>query len=40
MELAHIEHLLAEARRLSTHTEYVIVGSLSVLGVLGAADSP
>ena len=40
MELAHIEHLLAEARRLSTHTEYVIVGSLSVLGVMGSRPIP
>ena len=40
MELAHIERLLAEARRLSTHTEYVIVGSLSVLGVMGSRPIP
>ena len=40
MELAHIERLLAEARRLSQHTEFVIVGSLSVLGVMGSRPIP
>ena len=40
MELAHIECLLIEARRLSQHTEFVIVGSLSVLGVMGLRPIP
>lgn len=40
MELSHIEHLLDEARTLSRHTEFVIVGSLSVLGVLGQRPIP
>jgi len=40
VELAHIERLLAEARRLSQHTEFVIVGSLSVLGVMGLRPIP
>ena len=40
MELAHIERLLSEARRLSQHTEFVIMGSLSVLGVMGLRPIP
>jgi len=40
MELNHIERLLAEARALSNHEEFVIVGSLSVLGVMGKRPIP
>lgn len=40
LELAHIERLLIEAHRLSQHTEFVIVGSLSALGVIGLRPIP
>jgi hypothetical protein len=33
MELSQLERLFAEARRLSGHAEYVVVGSLSALGI-------
>lgn len=33
MELSQLEKLFAEARRLSGHAEYVVVGSLSALGI-------
>jgi hypothetical protein len=34
MDLSHLQALFAEARRLSKHREFVIVGSLSILGVV------
>lgn len=40
MELKDIELLLAEASRRTLHTRFVIVGSLSVLGVLGSRPVP
>lgn len=40
MELKDIELLLTEASRRSRHKEFVIVGSLSVLGVLGKRPVP
>ncbi|WP_205182540.1 DUF6036 family nucleotidyltransferase [Burkholderia sp. LMG 13014] len=38
MDLEHLRLILAEARKVSHHTEYLIAGSLSVLGV--KADIP
>lgn len=40
MELKDLELLLGEAGRRTQHTEFVIVGSLSVLGVLGKRPVP
>lgn len=40
MELKDLELLLGEASRRTQHTEFVIVGSLSVLGVLGRRPVP
>jgi hypothetical protein len=40
MELKDLELLLAEANRRLGHSEFVIVGSLSVLGVLGKHPVP
>ncbi len=40
MELKDLELLLGEASRRTQHTEFVIVGSLSVLGVLGQRPVP
>lgn len=33
MDLSHLQTLFIEARRLTGHTEFVVVGSLSILGV-------
>lgn len=40
MDLKDLELLLGEASRRTRHTEFVIVGSLSVLGVLGKRPVP
>lgn len=40
MELKDLELLLTEASRRTRHTRFVIVGSLSVLGVLGSRKVP
>jgi hypothetical protein len=41
MELSHLQTLFAEARRLSRHSEFVVVGSLCILGVGGkSGDIP
>ena len=40
MELSSLETLFEEARKLTGHTEYVVVGSLSVLGVMRAGEIP
>ena len=34
MDLSHLQALFAEASRLSKHREFVVVGSLSILGVV------
>ena len=34
MELSNLQELFDEARKLTNHTEFVVVGSLSVLGVI------
>ena len=40
MELAHLQTLFDEARKLTDHTEFVVVGSLSVLGVVQGGKVP
>jgi len=40
MDLKDLELLLTEASRRTRHTEFVIVGSLSILGVLGSRAVP
>jgi hypothetical protein len=40
MELRHLEVLFEQARKLSNHTEFVVVGSLSILGVVSGAKIP
>jgi hypothetical protein len=40
MDLKDLELLLKEASRRTRHTEFVIVGSLSILGVLGSRPVP
>jgi hypothetical protein len=40
MELKNLQELFSEARRLTNHSEYVIVGSLSILGVLQQGEVP
>jgi len=40
MTLAHLFDLLADARRLSGHGEFVIIGSLSILALEGAFAVP
>jgi hypothetical protein len=40
MRLASLLHLLAQARTASGHTEYVVIGSLSILGMEDVADIP
>lgn len=41
MELSHLETLFTEARRLSKQSEFVVVGSLSILGIVRrSADIP
>lgn len=40
MELSNLETLFDEARKLSGHAEYVVVGSLSALGIARAGDVP
>lgn len=34
MELSHLQALFSAAKRLTTHTEFVVVGSLCILGVV------
>ncbi|MGH8196347.1 MAG: DUF6036 family nucleotidyltransferase [Woeseiaceae bacterium] len=38
MDLSHLQALFLEARRLTGHTEFVVVGSLSILGVVRRAS--
>ena len=41
MDLSHLQAIFAEARRLSRHNEFVVVGSLCILGVAAkATDIP
>lgn len=40
MELADLERLFAEARRQTQHGEFVVMGSLSVLGILDRVGVP
>lgn len=41
MDLSHLQALFSEARRLTGHAEFVVVGSLSILGVAQkASDVP
>lgn len=41
MDLSHLQALFSEASRLTGHTEFVVVGSLSILGVAQrASDVP
>lgn len=38
MDLSHLQALFIEAKRLTGHTEFVVVGSLSILGVVQRAS--
>jgi hypothetical protein len=40
MKLSSLLHLLSEARAALGHTEYVVIGSLSILGMEDVADIP
>lgn len=40
MELSQLQTLFAEAKRLTRHSEFVVVGSLSILGVAQAGGIP
>lgn len=40
MELSDLQALFDEARKLTDHTEFVVVGSLSILGVVRGRDIP
>ena len=38
MDLSHLQALFSEAKRLTGHTEFVVVGSLSILGIAGKSS--
>jgi len=40
MDLTHLQALFGEAKRLAGHTEFVVVGSLSILGLVQGAAIP
>lgn len=40
MDLSHLQALFSEARRLTNHSEFVVMGSLSILGVVQGNDIP
>jgi len=40
MDLSHLQALFDEARKLTKHTEFVVVGSLSILGIVQANEIP
>ena len=40
MELGDLHELFVRARKLTRHDEYVVVGSLSILGVVRGRDAP
>jgi hypothetical protein len=40
VDLANLQELFDEAKRLTNHTEFVVIGSLSILGVVDGAKIP
>jgi hypothetical protein len=40
MELSQLQDLFEEARKLTHHTEFVVVGSLSILGIVQGREIP
>ena len=40
MDLTNLETLFEEARKLTGHTEFVVVGSLAALGVVQSGNVP
>lgn len=40
MDLSHLQALFSEAKRLTNHSEYVVIGSLSILGIVQGDDVP
>lgn len=40
MDLSNLQVLFDEARKLTNHTEFVVVGSLSILGIVQAKEIP
>jgi hypothetical protein len=40
MDLGHLEVLFREAKRLTNHNEFVVIGSLSILGVVQGDEIP
>jgi hypothetical protein len=40
MDLSHLQELFDEARKLTKHTEFVVVGSLSILGIVQGKAIP
>ena len=40
MELSQLQVLFSEAKRLTDHSEFVVIGSLSVLGIVQGNDIP
>ena len=40
MDLGHLQELFDEARKLTNHTEFVVVGSLSILGIVQGKKIP
>lgn len=40
MDLSHLQALFSEARRLTNHSEFVVVGSLSILGIVQGNNVP
>ena len=40
MELSNLEELFVQARKLIDHSEFVVVGSLSILGVVQGSNAP
>jgi hypothetical protein len=40
MELRDLKELFAEAKKLTNHSEFVVVGSLSILGVVQGSEVP
>lgn len=40
MDLSHLQELFDEARKLTNHTEFVVVGSLSILGIVQGKRIP
>lgn len=40
MDLSHLRALFSEARRLTNHHEFVVIGSLSILGIVQGNEVP